>query len=329
MDGRAIQNLELSRSERILVYDPNQGSAVAPTAQPTQPAPTAQPEKPTQIPEPTKQAQITQPEQPTQQATQVATSQPEQVTPEPTQQPPEQPQTTEALCEVVSVTPEMGYEPYYAKYCDYEGLIITASDQVSDAALERVAEILSNMFGNRPDIIEALVNSNFRLVVIAEHETIHGIPELAYLLEQEGYQGYERILSKIFDEPRFGVAPEENLLCAVTDIDYGQISFIATLANLTRYELITNLGFDGSLVNNAREQAIAEGIWNGDWVTETNGNYWDYGVQAYFNSAYDSLISGPIDDYTNTREELASYDPRLYDLIDSVFQAPEWSPTCP
>ncbi len=77
----------------------------------------------------------------------------------------------------------------------------------------------------------------------------------------------------------------------------------------------------------ARQNALDNGLWNGSWITESNGNYWNYGVQAYFNSI--DMVNGAADEFTNTRAELATYDPQLFTLIHSVFNSEEWTPACP
>ncbi|GAB1422513.1 hypothetical protein MASR2M15_27470 [Anaerolineales bacterium] len=238
----------------------------------------------------------------------------------------------ESLCEVMSVTADMGVDPFYTKYCEYQGLRIMSSANVEDASLAQAWLIAANMFFNRADVVESMVEMNFFVALMSEEEVTTDIPELTYLMDDDSFNFDEsREYSKVLEEPRLALIGEENLLCADDDINLGQNLLVGRLASLTRFVLVKDLDPDISEQLDAiRLDAIDKDLWSSsDWVTESNNNYWDYGVKTYFNSSFDGLLTGPTDNYTNTRVELADYDPQLYDLIDSVYQTEDWTPVCP
>ena len=239
---------------------------------------------------------------------------------------------TESGCDVQPVTAEMGLDEFYTKYCDYSDLLIVSSDDADDAALEQAWLIAANMLYTRPDVVESLVGMNFKVVVLSVIDFNSDIPEFAELaddpsLDIDGSRAY----AKVLEEPRVVTVPQENLLCAMGDNSAGESLFVNTLATMTRFALVRDL--DPAITDAleaVRQNAITNGIWSpSPWITESNGNYWNYGVQTYFNASFDALLTGPTDDYTNTRDELAVYDPQLYALIDEVYAAEDWTPVCP
>lgn len=239
---------------------------------------------------------------------------------------------TESGCEVQPVTADLGLDDFYTKYCDYNELLIVSSDDTDDAALEQAWLIAANMLYNRPDVVESLVKMNFKVVVLSIIEFNSDIPEFAELAADPSFDIDDfRAYAKVLEEPRLVTVPEENLLCLMGDNSAGASLFVDSLANLTRFALVRDLEpAMGDKVEAARQNAIANGIWSpSPWITESNGVYWNYGVQTYFNASYDALLTGPTDDYTNTRDELASYDPRLFALIDEVYGTEDWTPVCP
>lgn len=239
---------------------------------------------------------------------------------------------TESGCEVQPVTAEMGLDEFYTKYCDYNDLLIVSSGDADDAALEQAWLIAANMLYDRPDVVESLVGMNFKVVVLSVIDFNSDVPEFAELaddpiLDIDGFRSY----AKVLEEPRVVTVPQENLLCGIGDNNAGESLFVNTLATMTRFALVRDL--DPAItdaLDALRQNAIANGIWSpSPWITESNGNYWNYGVQTYFNASFDALLTGPTDDYTNTRDELADYDPQLYALIDKVYGVEDWTPVCP
>jgi alpha-glucosidase len=239
---------------------------------------------------------------------------------------------TESQCEVTPITADMPLDLFYTKYCEYEGLRFIASDNVDDEALERAWLAAANMFFERPDLVEALVELGFNVVIIGEEEVMLDVPELGYRARDMSVNWNEyRTTSKSLELPRLAMGPEENLLCLEGDQWEGSNILVGQLGTIARFALVTNIdpSFTDELTA-AREEAIANGTWAvSDWMVVDNTSYWEFGVATYFNSNAGAMLTGPTDDFTNTRDELATFDPKLHDLVDSVFQAEDWTPTCP
>jgi hypothetical protein len=241
---------------------------------------------------------------------------------------------TQSGCEVMAVTADLGVDPFYTKYCDYNGMHILASDSVDNAAMQQAWLTMANLWYSRPDVVESLNGMGFFVAIMAENQLTTDIPELAYLAEdtETDYNAF-RAYTKVLEAPRLLATAEENLVCSNADLFAGENLFVGRLANITRYALAMDL--DPAMTDAlaaVRQSAIDSGLWaspDTSWITESNGNYWDYGVQAFFNSAPDALTTGPTDEAVNTRSELESYDPELYAIIDSVFQVEDWTPACP
>lgn len=239
---------------------------------------------------------------------------------------------TESSCEVVSVTPAMGLDPFYTKVCDYNGLRFQSSAAVDDVALEQAWLVAANMFYSRPDVVQSMIDMGMFIAVMGEEEIRTDIPELAYLADDTSVdQTAFRLYSKVLEEPRLALVGEENLLCSATDTNAGENLLVGRLANLTRFVLVRDL--DPAMNDQLtviRQSAVANGLWPSiTTLADGNNDYWDTGVQTYFNSAPGALLTGPTDSAINTRAELASYDPQLYALIDSVYQVDDWTPVCP
>ena len=238
---------------------------------------------------------------------------------------------TESGCEVTSVTPAMGLDPFYTKYCDYNGLRILGTVNAPDAALEQAWLITANMLFARPDIVQSLVNFGFFVSVVGENELLGSVPEFAYLANDPAVNiNNLRAYSKLLEEPRLIAIGAENLLCAPTDVNPGENLFVGRLGSITRFALVRDLQPNHSdLLTPVRQHAVDNGLWAEAWITESNGTYWDNGVQAYFNSAPGALLPGPADAAINTRQELMAADPQLYDMINAAFGAEDWTPVCP
>ncbi len=235
---------------------------------------------------------------------------------------------TESGCEVASVPFSMGRDSFYTKYCEYEGLLILGSANADDVALEQAWLVAANMWFHRPDVVESLVEMGFFIAIMGDDQQLTNVPELRYLAEDPSANIDEsRAYTKVLEEPRLAAVAEENLVCTANDVNSDENLLVGRLANITRFALVMDL--DPSMndkVGTARQTALDNGLWAAfAWMTENNGSYWDYGVQLYFNSAIDELLPG---DPARTRIALVDYDPDLYDLIDSVFQTDDWTPSC-
>ncbi|MBA3872263.1 MAG: hypothetical protein H0X30_24225 [Anaerolineae bacterium] len=312
-DGRAAKQITLSKTEKTIVIDPPPSTVTSTPTTASNTSTTANTTKTTPtVANSTSTTANTASSTPSTETTEASFP------------------VTQSGCEVVSTTTAMGFDDFYSKTCDYNGLVILASDEVSDEALKQAWLMAANVYYTRPDVVASLVKMNFRIVIMGTDQLTTDMPELAYLKDDKSqdydeFRGYDKVL----EEPRVVATAEENLLCSPDNVYAEENLLVNSLGNLTRFALVKDLdpGITKKL-EAVRQNAIKKKLWASSTpITDNNGAYWNYGVETYFNSS--ALISGKSDKSTNTRTELASYDPQLYKLIDSVYKAQEWTPVCP
>lgn len=125
-------------------------------------------------------------------------------------------------------------------------------------------------------------------------------------------------------------APEENLVCFRRDRYYGESiaahEFAHTIHLLGLGEDFGKFTFE---LSRLYESALEQELWQDTYARSSIEEYWAEGVQSYFNTNLESNPADGIHNQVNTREELAIYDPGLYDFISRFFRGFEWTPTCP
>ncbi|MBE2184980.1 MAG: hypothetical protein IAE89_16235, partial [Anaerolineae bacterium] len=202
LDGRVAAQLTLSQTDHTIIINPPVTPGVAPTTAPAV-APTTAPAA-----APTVAAG-----QPANNSTTAGTF-----------------PVTESGCEIAAVTPEMGLDPFYTKYCDFNGILIAGSADADNAALEQAWLLAANVYFNRPDVVTSLAGMGFQISVMSQNQVITDVPELAYLADDAStdfnqYRGYDKVL----EEPRVVAVGEENLLCLPNDANLGESILVNSL----------------------------------------------------------------------------------------------------
>src|SRR5262245_37519895 len=80
----------------------------------------------------------------------------------------------------VSVVPSsFGFDPYYKKYIDANGIPIISSSKVPDAALLQARKIVAEMLSNvkLPDAAKTISQNKIRVAVMSKDELTTDIPE--------------------------------------------------------------------------------------------------------------------------------------------------------
>jgi len=57
---------------------------------------------------------------------------------------------------------------FYKKYIDVKGMSVVAAGEVADEALQRTHEIVTRLLAGRPDVLEVMVKTGTRLIVIGK-----------------------------------------------------------------------------------------------------------------------------------------------------------------
>lgn len=244
--------------------------------------------------------------------------------------------------------PPAGTDEFYTKYCSAGRMAILSSSEVPDLALQQAWYIVMNMSAQKPHILDVLAEQNVTIGIIGKYQVVTDMPEYSDLPPSEW--NYARGLGATEYRPLSSGA-EENLLCFEQDVYRGENIFVHEFAH-TFIEMgiaKTDPKFI-SRVEEAYQQAVANGLWVDTYAHKDWKEYWAEGAQSYFNSNLEGFPSTPateippgtptpiataypngngIHNFVNTRDELKQYDPALYNLLAEVFPAFDWSPQCP
>ena len=233
----------------------------------------------------------------------------------------------------VTVPPaELGFDPFYEKYLDLEGLPIVSSARVPDEALLQARRLISEMLANRRDVLSTLAASNVRVAIMAESSGITELPELSDLYEVfPGVDWDNRTrgggVGPTFERPVLAIA-EENLLCYSTDLFPHEDIVVHEAAHA-----VLNMGIElqsGGVafrqeLERAYRDALGAGLWQGTYAAENPDEYWAEGVQSWFDV---NDPPGPIHNEINTRPELEEYDPALAALVRDALGDVTLSSSC-
>jgi hypothetical protein len=231
-------------------------------------------------------------------------------------------------CVIGPVPESLPFHPFYEKYCDAGWIPIISSINVSDLALQQAYYIVTNMLAPVTDMRDHLVAHGAYFSVIGIDEELTDLPEYANL-EGTFLDHMVRGLPGSPDNPITSSA-EENLLCLPGDANHGESIAVREFA-LTMAGMAIAADFEALIeeFTGLYESAAREGLWYETNAIISIDAYWAEGVQSYFSTNLESDPPDGAHNHVNTREELAEYDPHLYDFIAGFFNDYEWTPTCP
>ncbi|QVL31843.1 hypothetical protein KIH39_23900 [Telmatocola sphagniphila] len=219
------------------------------------------------------------------------------------------------------VVKEWKLSPFYKKYLDSHGLPILSSEHVSDAGLREAEYIVNQMLKDRPDIRKAIVKNKIRLAVMSPQEQTTDIPEHSDLTPKDYWDKRARGLGATLHRPAVSCG-EENLLNLKGDRYNGENILVHEFAHVI-HEMGLNYidpKFDDKL-KGIYKSALEEGLWKKTYAATNHKEYWAETVQSYFDcNASNNHDHNDI----NTRDKLAKYDPRIFQLIDEVFKKSSW-----
>jgi hypothetical protein len=238
--------------------------------------------------------------------------------------------------ELISKPPsKLMLDPFYEKYVDAMGIPVIASAAVSDSALLIARDIIIHMLSERKDIRQALVRSGQKVGIIGHAQQMSDIPEYKNLkkpafgdrrLTTKEIAEYEKI-QKMTDQEYWNMRArglggvyttcgEENLLGIPGTRYFGEHILVHEFAHAIHRGI---RAIDPDLANSidqAYADAMALGLWKGQYGSTNPGEYFAEGTQFWFWSNYehedrDKVVYSPLD--------LRTYDPKLYDLLSRVY----------
>jgi hypothetical protein len=202
---------------------------------------------------------------------------------------------------------------FYKKYIDVKGLPVAAAAEVDDEALQRTYDIVTHMLAGRPDILQAMVKSGTRLIIIGKDQVYTDMPEYRNHPNPE-YQNERVRGTGGLGVTSFG---EENLLNLAIDRyddeSIGVHEFCHTIdAALARIDSTWK-----QRLNKTYKSAISKGLWKYAYTGTNQAEYWAEICQSFFDC---NRINNWNHASIATREQLKQYDPEGYELVRTTFQ---------
>jgi hypothetical protein len=212
---------------------------------------------------------------------------------------------------------ELKLDPFYQKHLDYKGYAILSSDKVSAEALLEARYLIGQMLAERDDLLNAMIKSKCRFVVMAPTEMTTDVPEQRHMTPKDYWDKRARGLGG-----RVTSCGEENLLNFKGDRYHNENILVHEFSHcIHNYGLrAVDPKFDGRL-RAAYARAMDKELWKKTYAATNHSEYWAEAVQSYFDC---NAPPGGVHNDINTREKLAKYDPELCELIDEVFKQSTW-----
>lgn len=239
-----------------------------------------------------------------------------------------QPSGDRGGCIVSGVPEELTFDPFYQKYCDAGGIPVISSEEVDDLALQQAYDVIMNMLKPIPEVRQELIANGAYFGVIGMYERLTEMPEYAHM-DSAYWDQRARGLGGGKNNP-FTTDAEENLLCLTWDRYYGENIAVHEFAHTIS---LAGFGDDFEPLHAEFAELFASALQRGLWADTYAGSdiqeYWAEGVQSYFNTNVEADPPDGVHNAVNTRQELAEYDPGLYEFINHIFRGYEWTPRCP
>jgi len=224
-------------------------------------------------------------------------------------------------------------DDFYRKTCEQSGIAIVAPESVVDSALEAAADRIAGLLAARSDLAESVAASISGVAVIGRDQRITDLPEFEDIYKIHPGTDWHR-LGRSFpgtEEIPVAAGSEENLLCLESDYFEGEDMFVRDFGwTIRRFGIaLVDHGLDRA-IEGAYGRAIAADLWR-NTVAEVNSDmYWAEGVQSFFDANNEEIDEkDQIHNHVDTRDELRTYDPFLYELLVRAFGETEWRPVCP
>jgi hypothetical protein len=225
----------------------------------------------------------------------------------------------------------LGLDAFYKKYVNVNGIPIISSSKVPDSAIYVACHIVDFMTKELPDsVLTQMQNANSRLGIMARYEGTTDIPEHSDLANDTSLNWDVRARGLGGDmELPLTTCAEENLLCYQIDKYHAEDILIHEFAHAIHLIGIAPItpGFNDKL-QMLLDNAMAKGKYNNTYAATNFYEYWAEGVQDWFNVNAEVPKPDGKHNFVNTRSDLKSYDPDLYNLLSNYF--PDFDPdTCP
>jgi alpha-glucosidase len=215
-----------------------------------------------------------------------------------------------------------GFNSFYKKYVDANGIPVIGSWRVPDRAFWSARKIIVFLTESLPENVrKSLIDHGTRVGIMARYEGTTDIPEHAHLAADTSlnWDVRARGLGGGIEMPLTTCA-EENLLCFQLDKYHAEDILIHEFAHTIHGVgiLPVDSTFNDRL-QSAMDKALAEGKWKNTYAATNIWEYWAEGVQDWFNVNGEVEINDGKHNQVNLRKELKEYDPGLYEILSEYF----------
>ena len=227
-------------------------------------------------------------------------------------------------------------DSFYAKSIDVDGIPISGSAIVPDAALIAAASIVREMLATRPDLTRALVARGQRVAVMAESEGTTDLPEQrdwkkptrdAGMLTRCERKHYDTRIGALTDQAYWnsrarglgGVLTSgaaENLLAKPHTRYYGENIFVHEFAHAMLDAIEAADPALYAAVKAAYADATARGLWKGEYGETNVHEYWAEGTQFWFESNKLVVIGNR---RILSAKDMTRYDPALAAVLRRAY----------
>lgn len=210
-------------------------------------------------------------------------------------------------------------DTFYQQYLSADGIPVLASNEPDPRSLTLACELLVGMLAERDDVRRKLIDAEVRFVIIGAQEGTAEVPEYGYGPRSQADKDQINQRARGLGG-QVASCGEENMLCLKGDRYWDESiclhEFSHTIATYGVYA--ADKTFEQRLTQ-SYQRAKTSGILDDTYRKENAQEYWAEGVQDWYDSNANAEPSNGIHNAVDTRVELKSFDPTLYDLVDEVF----------
>ncbi|MFT4071322.1 MAG: hypothetical protein QM654_05295 [Dysgonamonadaceae bacterium] len=229
---------------------------------------------------------------------------------------------------VTAVPDTLGFDPFYKKYVDADGIPVVSSANVNDSALIRASKVISQVLSKRKDVKKEMIAKGCKVMIIGEKEEVCDIPEYKRICDTPENIAYWNKRAR-----GFGGAPEhdfsascgeENVICLPGDRYKGESILVHEFAHIIHMIGILGINpdFDNEL-ETVRLKAIEKGLWKNTYAISNKEEYFAETVQSFFDCNKYSAEPNGVHNSIHTRVKLKEYDPDMYNLLLQYFPETE------
>ena len=232
--------------------------------------------------------------------------------------------------------PALKLDSFYVKSTDANGIPVSSSAAVPDAALRVARRMMVAMLARRPDISRELVRAGQRVMVMGVDEQTLDVPEQRDWkkpaiddprLTRCERKLYDARIGRLTDREYWGrrargmgglltSAATENLLAIPDTKYYGETILVHEFSHAILYAVQEVDPALYAQVEAAYAAAKDKGLWAGEYGATTVQEYWAEGTQFWFNSNKLAVIDGA---HILSDKDLARHDPPLAAVLRAVY----------